>query len=210
MSTCPLWNVTQLWWNDLRWVPDAYPAALSLPILNRTWEKIRRKRWQVEINTVEYENQKLHVEAKQKSICSPLPICSQMTCHFLESPASVCMGLVGKANTITTNVSALSHFSSSFYCWACCTVWNIPLISLGQLSVLCPIPTFYPPPCLLAFVMDAVGEETLMLSQHSSALAKTSKHLVRYQHGLIHNCKAQCRLVQRKLTSCQVEAQNRV
>jgi len=41
-----------LWWVDLGWLPDTYPATLSLPLLNRTEEEEKRKKssW-VEIKT---------------------------------------------------------------------------------------------------------------------------------------------------------------
>jgi len=29
-------HLNLLWWTDLGWLPDAHPAALSLPLLNRT------------------------------------------------------------------------------------------------------------------------------------------------------------------------------
>lgn len=35
--------ISKLWWIDLGQLPDTHPAALSLPLLNRTGEKIRWK-----------------------------------------------------------------------------------------------------------------------------------------------------------------------
>ena len=77
--------------------------------------------------------------------------------------------------------------SFTVYCWAHYhMVKNIPLVSLGQLSWLCPFPTSCPPPGL----WSRVGETVLMLWEHCSALAKSS---VCYQHCSNYKCKAQHR-----------------
>jgi len=75
-------------------------------------------------------------------------------------------------------------------------VWNIPSVSLGQLSWLCPLPTSCLPPAHCS--LGEWGEAASVLCEHCLAVAKM---LVCYQHlsilveeNLVHrneNCSAQ-------------------
>lgn len=64
--------------------------------------------------------------------------------------------------------------------------WNIPFISLSQLSWLCPLPRYCPNPSFCWW--GRMLQRELMLCQCYSAAAKT---LTCYQHLSRYQCKAQ-------------------
>lgn len=85
----------------------------------------------------------------EKGILSVLPNRRQMSSYCLGSRAPECI-------TVAWEDKDHSHFPSSysfpqdFYCWAWQhRVRNITLVSLGQLSQLCSLPTSHPPPAYL-------------------------------------------------------------
>lgn len=76
----------------------------------------------------------------------------------------------------------------SFYCWAWCyMVRNTVLVSLGQLTQLCPLPASCPPPPYL-LGQRSEKQRTSWLYSHCLATAKT---LVHYQHFFDHKSKTQ-------------------
>ena len=70
--------------------------------------------------------------------------------------------------------------SPSFICWAWHhMVWNIPLVSWGQLSQLCPLPKLLVHPQPAHWWGGVRAEKALALCKHCSAITKTS---LCYQH----------------------------
>lgn len=67
----------------------------------------------------------------------------------------------------------LPYFSRSFIHWAWChMVWDIPVVSYGQLSHLCPLLAFCAPPAFSGMMWAA--EKALTLCEKSSAITITS------------------------------------
>ena len=98
--------------------------------------------------------------------------------------------LLWKTNSITMSVPTSFSFSLTFIAEHSITwVWSIPLVSLCQLSWLCP-PSSLLTPRLFAGEGKAEWEKekALMLCKHCSAIAKT---LMCYQQGFNHKSRRQ-------------------
>jgi len=71
-----------------------------------------------------------------------LPTDRQKINRFQEHRAPSHRAIVWEDKHHNSERSPLPPSSPSFYCWAQCpVVWNVPFISRGQLSQLCPLPT---------------------------------------------------------------------
>ena len=126
-----------------------------------------------------------HTSKEKQGIHSPLPIGRQVFSHPQESRAPSCVMVTWEDKHHRSEHPPLSFFPS-FICWAWChMVWNIPLVSWGQLSRLCPLPASCAPP---ASSLVGWGEEQKRpwLCKHCSAVTKTS---LCYQHCFSTNPK---------------------
>ena len=117
-------------------------------------------------------------KAKQ-GIHSLLPIDGQVFSHLQESRAPSHITVIGKTKAVTPNVP---YFPSSFPHHM---VRNIPFVSWGQLSQLCPLPTSSAPLCY-SLVGSCEKQKKPWLCKRCSAITKTS---LCYQNSFEHKSK---------------------
>lgn len=102
-----------------------------------------------------------------------------MFIHFLENKASAHILLLGKTDTITTNIPVPSPFpelSVLTLTW----LWHIPLVDLSHLF---PVQPFCTPPAYSLQGHSRIKKTSMQLKQDSA----TAKTLVCYQYHSSHN-----------------------
>lgn len=110
------------------------------------------------------------VAKANQGVDSLLPIGGQIFSHFQESWDSSHLTVTWKDKYHNSKHSPFLLLSSCFYCWAWHhLVWNIPLVSLGQLSWLCPLSSSYALPA------------SLLRSRNDCLSISTAHQYLRYQ-----------------------------
>jgi len=83
-----------------------------------------------------------HTSKAKQGIHSSLPIGRQVFSHLYESTAPLCVTVTWEDKRHHSKRLRLPSFPPCFLCWARRhMVWGTPLVSWGQLSWLCPLPT---------------------------------------------------------------------
>ena len=116
-----------------------------------------------------------HTSKAKQGIHSPLPTSRQVFRHLQESRAPSCIAVTWEDRRSHSELPpSLSPSSPSFYCWAPShAVWDIPFLSWGQLSQLCPLPTSCAPTACSLVGQSEKQKKILALCKHCSAIAQT-------------------------------------
>ena len=171
------------WWVDIDWLPGPQPIALSLSVLNRTDRESKAQK------LVGWDTGSLIMKKKtaHRSKAETTSL-GQMDVHPLLGKQGLNVMVVWEDKCHYYKCPCILFLSFRFHCWTWHRkVWNVPLVSWGQLSWLCPIPTLAHLQPTGLWGKEWFGQKALMLCRNCSAIAKT---LVCYHHCSSHKCKA--------------------
>lgn len=108
-------------------------------------------------NSLIRKTKPVHTSKGKSGFHSFVPISRQMSRYFVGSLLSAYIMIAWEDKHHNHECPSFLLLSLSIYCWTQYhTVWNIPLISWGQLSQLCPLPTSGSPPAY--FLWGAAGK----------------------------------------------------
>ena len=140
-----------------------------------------------------------HTSEEKQEIHSLLRIDWQVFSHLQESRNPSCVMATWEDKCHHSECPLLPSSFPRFICWVRChKVWNTPLVSWGQLSQLCPLPTSCASPAYSLVVRCEKKKKTLMLCKQCSAIMKTSLY---YQQYFQHKSKTQPMLTTMKKTN---------